>query len=43
MEHLYGLDGMTQSMQTIMSDNLTTVAGILLHPMLYYPTHGIKV
>jgi len=50
MESMYGLDGLTQSMNTIMSYSMTTelsvvtgmVAGTLLHPMLYYPIHGIK-
>ena len=50
MENMYALDGLTESMNTIMSYSMTTelsvvtgmVAGTLLHPMLYYPIHGIK-
>lgn len=49
MEHLYGLDGMSQSVHYIMGLPYATevsvvtgaVAGMLLHPLLYYPTHGI--
>jgi len=50
MENMYALEGISQSMNTIMSYSMTTelsvvtgmVAGTLLHPMLYYPIHGIK-
>ena len=50
MENMYGLDGMSKSINTLMSYSMTTelsvvtgmVAGTLLHPMLYYPIHGIK-
>jgi len=50
MEKMYGLDGISQSMNVFMSYSMTTelsvvtgmVAGLLLHPMLYYPINGIQ-
>ncbi|KAL9180311.1 hypothetical protein ACHAXT_008281 [Thalassiosira profunda] len=49
MENLYALDGMTQSMQHVMSFPYATevsvatgaVAGLLLHPLLYFPMNGV--
>lgn len=49
-EVMYGLDGMTQSMNYIMSVPFATevsvvtgaVAGTILHPLLYYPIQGIN-
>jgi hypothetical protein len=50
MEYCWGLEGMTQSMKYVMSIPFATevsvatgiVAGTILHPLLYYPVHGIK-
>ena len=49
LETMYGLDGMSSSMQYILSLPYVTstsvitgaVAGMILHPLLYYPVHGI--
>ena len=49
LEKMYGLDGMSSSMQYILSLPYVTstsvitgaVAGMILHPLLYYPVHGI--
>ena len=51
MEHIYGLEGMTQSVHCLMSSvpfatevSVVTgaVAGMILHPLLYYPMNGIN-
>ncbi|KAL7486671.1 hypothetical protein ACHAW6_012282, partial [Cyclotella cf. meneghiniana] len=49
MEYIYGLEGMTQSVRYVMSVPLATevsvvtgaVAGMILHPLLYYPINGV--
>ncbi|KAL7535109.1 hypothetical protein ACHAXR_010139 [Thalassiosira sp. AJA248-18] len=50
MENLYALDGMSQSLVNVMSFPYATevsvatgaVAGMLLHPLLYFPMNGIS-
>ena len=50
MENLWGLEGMAQSMNYVMSVPLATevsvatgaVAGMILYPLLYYPVNGIN-
>lgn len=49
LEKIYGFDGMSSSIQYILSLPYVTstsvitgaVAGMILHPLLYYPVHGI--
>ena len=50
MEHIYGMEGMTSSLDHVLnilpyatevSVVTGAVAGTILHPLLYYPTHGI--
>ena len=49
-ENLYGMENMSNSIQYIMSYPFVTevsvatsaVAGLILHPLLYYPMHGIR-
>jgi hypothetical protein len=46
---LYGFEGMTQSISYVLNAPLVTevsivtgaVAGLIMHPMLYYPIHGV--
>lgn len=50
MENLYAMDGMSQSMHYVMGLPFATevsvatgaVAGLILHPLLYYPMNGIS-
>jgi hypothetical protein len=50
MEYTWGLEGVTQSMNYVMSVPFATevsvvtgaVAGMILHPLLYYPVNGIN-
>ena len=50
LERLYAMEGMSQSMQYVMGMSLATevsvvtgaVAGIVLHPLLYYPMNGVQ-
>lgn len=50
MEYCWQIEGMSQSMQYVMSVPMATevsvatgaVAGMILHPLLYYPIHGIS-
>jgi len=50
MEYAWQIEGMTQSMKYLMSVPFATevsiatgaVAGMILHPLLYYPIHGIN-
>ena len=50
MESIYSMEGMTQSMQNVMSFPYATevsvvtgaIAGMLLHPMLYFPMNGVQ-
>ncbi len=50
MEYCWQIEGMSQSMQYVMSVPFATevsvatgaVAGMILHPLLYYPIHGIS-
>jgi len=49
LEHLYGLEGASQAMHSamsfpgVMSASVATgaIAGMILHPLLYYPMHGV--
>ncbi|KAL3798569.1 hypothetical protein HJC23_011873 [Cyclotella cryptica] len=49
MEYIYGLEGMAQSVNYVMSVPFATevsvvtgaVAGMILHPLLYYPINGV--
>lgn len=50
MEYVYGMEGMSQSMQYIMNVPFATetcvatgaVAGMILHPLLYFPMNGVQ-
>jgi len=49
LEHLYGLEGASRAMHSamsfpgVMSASVATgaIAGMILHPLLYYPMHGL--